>query len=158
ARRQSTARRPRPRRSSHRWRTGSPAARLPARRREIGRRPVCNLSRAGRRRSPDARDFREDPARRGVSYELHLHAADSYLAAGVSTARVACTRQAIVEPVSARRRCRRGADGQRAPDTDVLRTPAAVRVARQARRAARTDWLDSDLAHATQRTAEPVLT
>ena len=61
--------------TSHRGRARRSAARLPARRREGRRRPLRDLSRGRGRRSADARDLRGDPARRGVSHELHLHAA-----------------------------------------------------------------------------------
>ncbi len=54
--------------------------------------------------------------------------------------------QAAVEPVSARRGGDRRPDRRRGADRAVFRPAAAVRVAREARRAARADWLDPHLA------------
>ena len=132
-----------------RRRAGSSTARLSARGGEIRRRPICDLSRAGRRRSADARDLRGDPAGRGVSHELHLHAADARLAAA-PTAGTSGTRASsgCGTGICASPRPSPASIGSAVLTADVFRPAAAVRVARQARRAPRADWLDPDLARA----------
>ena len=156
--RQPPARRPRARRREHRRRGRRTASRLPARGGEVGRRPLRRLSRAGGRRPDDARHLRRDPARRGLSHELHLHAAGAHLAPLLSPAGLAGARLARVESRAPPGGRRRRADGSRVPDGSLLRADAALRLAGAPGREARAAGLGTGLRPRRCPAHEPVPT
>ena len=142
---------------SRRRRTRPSPARVPARRGEGGGRPIRDLSRARRRRSATRAIFEEILRDEVLPHELHLHAARAHLAArrtaGTCGARASRLWKRYLRVAAAVA----GLFGSVMLTLMYFVVLPPVRVARQARRAARAGRLDADRARAHRVADEPVL-